>query len=259
MANKPTSSKRPADKTPPKYDMPDDARLLEGSGQYSCYWVRKTRSGHILKFDDSKDHECITIQHRSGAMIQFMPDGAVQYVSHNGQQNIVFGENSVLVTGAQDTTVRKDSSCVVHGESNMTVHGAMHTAVGKAMVTVAESNSAQFTKHNDVKSESQATKVTKNGSAEYGGSFTTTSDGGMSFAANKSGMTMYGKTGVGIQGDAAVSIQSPATVNMIGLGGVAIDGFGGRILLNCGSAKDVATSVTQPNPKPPSGSGGTNV
>lgn len=260
MAKKPTTAKRPADKTPPKYDMPDDARALEGSGQYSCHWVRKTRSGHILKFDDSKDHECITIQHRSGAMIQFMPDGAVQYVSHNGQQNIVFGENSILVTGAQDTTVRKDSSTVVHGEVNTTVHGAMHTAVGKAMVTVAESNSAQFTKHNDVKSESQATKVTKNGSAEYGGSFTMTSDGGMSLAANESGLTLYGKTGCGFQGDSGVCMQSQAAVNVIGLGGVNIDGFGGEIRLNSGSAKSVAQVVKQPNPNTPSGGGeGTNV
>lgn len=255
------SSDDPADKTPPYWSQRKDPREIEGSGQYPNYWVRQTRSGICVIFDDSKDRESITIQHPSGSTIQFLPDGAVQYVSHNGQQNIVFGENRVLITGAQDTTVRKDSSTVVHGEVNTTVHGAMHTAVGKAMVTVAESSSAQFTKHNDVKSESQATKVTKNGSAEYGGSFTQTSDGGMSLAANQSGITMYGKTGVGIQGDTAVTMQSQAAVNVIGQGGVNIDGFGGQIRLNCGSAKSVVASVKQPNPQPPSGSngGGVNV
>lgn len=249
MAKKPTTAKRPADKTPSKYDMPDDAREKQGSGEYPNHWVRKTRSGHTMIFDDSKDKESITIQHRSGAMIQFMPDGAVQYVSHNGQQNIVFGENSILVTGAQDMTVRGDSSSVTHGEVNTTVHGAMHTAVGKAMVTVAESNSAQFTKHNDVKSESQATKVTKNGSAEYGGSFTMTSQGGLALASDQSGVTLRGKTGVGMRGETALTMESPAGVNLQGGQQIAMDG--GKIYLNSGKSKSVKESVQQPNTETP--------
>jgi hypothetical protein len=239
-----TSSKDPADKTPSNWKEYDDIREKEGSGQYPNYWVRKTRSGHTMIFDDSKDKESITIQHRSGAMIQFLPDGAVQYVSHNGQQNIVFGENRILVTGAQDSTVRGDSSTVTHGEVNTTVHGGMHTAVGGAMVTVAESNNQQFTKHNDVKSESQSTKVTKDGSAEYGGAFTMTSQGGLALASDQSGVTLRGKTGVGMRGESALTMESPAGVNVQGGQQIAMDAP--QIHFNSGKSKSVSQSVTVP-------------
>lgn len=240
----------PADKTPPNWSQKKDIKQVEGSGEYPNYWVRQTRSGINVIFDDTKDRESLTIQHPSGSTIQFLPDGGVQYISHNGQQNVVFGENRVLITGAQDTTVRKDSSTVTHGECNTTVHKGMNVSCGEQYNVVAKSHNAKYTNQCDVSAKSQSTKITEDGSAEYGGSFTQTTNGGLAFVAKNSGCTMHGKTGVGIQGDTGVCVQSPATVNMIGLGGIFLDARGGEIRLNSGSAKEVAdgTVVTQPKP-----------
>lgn len=246
MGTKPKSSKRPKDKTPPKYDMPDDAREKQGAGQYPNCWVRKTRSGHILKFDDSKDNECITIQHRSGAMIQFMPDGAVQYVSHNGQQNIVFGENSVLVTGAQDTTVRKDSSTVTHGECNTTVHKGMNMSCGGAYNVVADSHNAKYTKQCDVSAKSSTINTTENFTIAAGDSCTISSKGGCAIVAPESGMVMYGgKGGAGIRGESTAHIESGGPVNVQGK---AFYADADEIHFNSKKSKKIVDAVTMPGP-----------
>ena len=91
--------------TPPKWDETEDARKLPGAGKYPNYWAHKTRSGHVLMLDDSKGAESVTIQHRGGSMIQIMPDGKVHVRAQNGQHTVVFGENRMYVTGAQDITM----------------------------------------------------------------------------------------------------------------------------------------------------------
>lgn len=241
------SSQDPASKTPDKWSQFKDARENSGAGQYPNHWVRQTRSGHTMIFDDSQGNESITIQHRSGAMIQFMADGAVQYVSHNGQQNIIFGENRVVISGAQDTTVKGDSSCKTEGECNITVNKGMHTSVGGAIVTVAESSNQQFAKQADMKAESSSSKITKNASMEAGGSMTISSQGGTQIASDKSGLCLYGETGVGIRGLSTVTLESPAQVSVQGGSAVAMDAP--EIHFNSGKSKSVAQSVTMPNPE----------
>ena len=82
---RPISSKDRKDKTPPKWNGPKDARQNKEAGTYPNYWAQRTRAGHVFIMDDSKLGEHITLQHRGGSMIQFMPDGAVQSISHNGR------------------------------------------------------------------------------------------------------------------------------------------------------------------------------
>jgi hypothetical protein len=122
MAKKPTTEnhKKQTEKT---WNGPEDARSRKGSGEYPNQHVVKTRSGHSIIYDDSKDHESITIQHRGGSAIQFMPDGAVHMTAHNGKYDIVFGENRMTVTGANDLTVKGDGSLRVFGNYRKTVHG----------------------------------------------------------------------------------------------------------------------------------------
>lgn len=122
MAKKPSTEnhKKQTEKT---WNGPDDPRSRKGSGEYPNQHVIKTRSGHSVIYDDSKDHESITIQHRGGSAIQFMPDGAVHMTAHNGKYNIVFGENRMTVTGANDLTVKGDGSLRVFGNYRKTVHG----------------------------------------------------------------------------------------------------------------------------------------
>lgn len=243
------SSKGPADTTPPSYDTPDDARQDENAGKYPNYWVRKTKSGHTMIFDDSNGAESITIQHRGGSMIQFMPDGGVQYVSHNGQHNVIFGENRMLVTGAHDITIRGHSSQKVEGDNNMTVKGGNYTSVAGPVVQVGESMSGFFQKHFDVDSQSASMRSDTDFNISAGNGLTLKSDGSVSLTSDQSASMIYGKGGAGIGGDAGVSIETPAQCSVIGKSEVAVDG--GLVYINCGRSKSVKDTVKPkaPNPK----------
>ena len=118
-----TNKSDPKDKTPPKWTGPEDARSKKGAGTYPNYYTMRTRSGHVFTMDDSEENESVTLQHRGGSMVQFMPDGAVHFVSQNGQYNFVFGENRVMITGAYDVTVKGGGSLRVDGDYNTTVMG----------------------------------------------------------------------------------------------------------------------------------------
>lgn len=242
-----TSSKNSAKTTPPQWEQFTDARENQSSGKYPNYWVRKTRSGHTMIFDDSEGAEHITIQHRNGSMIQFMPDGAVQYVSHNGQQNIVFGENRVVVTGAQDTTVRGDASTKVNGDHNMTVDGGSYSAVAGPVVQVGKSSSQFYEKQCDIQADSMAFESSTGISFSGKGATALENKGPINFIS-ESGVGVYGQTGVGIKGSSAVSVETPAILSLIGGPIVAADAR--LILLNCGASVPVKQAVTFNNPAP---------
>lgn len=121
--------KNPGDKTTKSWQGPEEARKSKGSGKYPNQpQILNTRSGHNVVIDDSKGNESITIQHRSGTAIQFMPNGAMHMVTHNGKYDIVFGENRMTITGAQDITVKGEGSMLVYGDYRQTVHGNMEVA-----------------------------------------------------------------------------------------------------------------------------------
>ena len=115
--------KNKKDKTEKTWDGAKDSREHKEAGKYPNYHAFKTRSGHNIIYDDSKGNESLTIQHRGGSAIQFLPNGAVQMTAHNGKYNIVFGENRMTVTGANDITVKGDGSMRVYGNYRKTVHG----------------------------------------------------------------------------------------------------------------------------------------
>jgi len=124
--------------TPKQWKGPPDARSEKGAGTYPNYHSQKTRSGHVFTMDDSDGAESVTLQHRSGSMVQFLPDGAVQFVSHNGQYTFVFGENRVQITGAYDVTVLGAASLNVTKDYNMTVQGNHNTTVNGDMNITAK-------------------------------------------------------------------------------------------------------------------------
>ena len=139
MAETDTDSGINKGETPEKWDSPKDAR--EKGGEYPNYWVRKTRSGHVLMFDDTKENEHITLQHRSGSMIQLMPDGGFQIVSHNGRYDVTFGENRIKVTGAQDVTVDGDASYKTKGNYTATTYGDPATTIKGKQTGTAKNKS----------------------------------------------------------------------------------------------------------------------
>lgn len=90
----------------------------------------KTLSGHNLEFNDNQGVEHITLQHRSGSMMQMQPDGSVRFVSHNGKMGFeINGEGYVKVTGLYNIQVSGDMGIRVDGDMDWKVGGDMKLTV----------------------------------------------------------------------------------------------------------------------------------
>lgn len=239
MGKKPTAGKS-AKKTPDKYPQFKDGRKNKGSGTYPNAWRRKTRSGHLFEMDDSKDAEHITIQHRSGSMVQFLPDGAVQNLSHNGQHNMVFGENRTYVTGANDVTVDGDSSIKTKGDSNQTTEGGSYVSVNGPSVEAAKSKSSFYEEHNDVMSKSAAVTTSEDFSVKAGKTMSISAAQSVTMGSDQGGFAMHGAT-AGLKGREGVSVESVGQINQVSRTN-AIDAPGG-LFLNCGLAQPIKSVV----------------
>lgn len=145
-----------------KWDEPVDARTK--GGDYPNYWTHKSPSGHVISLDDSKGAESVTIQHRSGSMVQMHPDGSVVFKSHKGRFDITFGDGKMLITGDYDVTVNGGGSLKVEGDYDVTVAGNMHTVVSGDMETVVGGNKNLVVNGNQDTAilGSQTTKVSTN-------------------------------------------------------------------------------------------------
>lgn len=226
--------------TPSTWDSCTDARDDPASGIYPNYWTHKTRSGHCFTMDDSKGGEHITLQHRGGSMIQFKPDGCVQFVSHNGQYNMVFGENRVKITGAYDITVAGGGSLRVEKDYNLTVGGNMNTKIEgdynmtaknynatiREDITIAGKNITAKAGENvniDATGGSLSmagktdARLTTGGSLSLAGSKSTalSSDIGMVFISGQTGVHTTALAGfVNSTGTLGVNISTPAILGM---------------------------------------------
>jgi uncharacterized protein (DUF2345 family) len=209
------SYKKNQKETPKDWKGPPDARSIKGAGTYPNYYSHKTRSGHTFTMDDSDGAESVTLQHRSGSMIQFLPDGAVQFVSHNGQYTFVFGENRVQITGAYDVTVKGDCSLNVDGDYNMTVQGNHNTTVNgdmnitaKNMNTVVRGNMDTSAKNSTLKVEG-STEITTEGITNI------TSDGGLSMSSSSAPVSILGQGDVGIGTTGKLYLHAEGQLNVL--------------------------------------------
>jgi len=173
--------------TPRQYEVGQDARAMDGGGQYPNYWSHKTRSGHNFIMDDSKGNETVTIQHRSGSAIQMRPDGGMLITTHNGKYEVVLGEERVTISGASDITVKGDTSLRCYGDYNVTVHKDYNlTVLGNMNMTAKNLNRS-------VRGTMDTTAKTVNKRVE--GSYTLNSGGAQSMLAK--GDTSIASTGKG--------------------------------------------------------------
>lgn len=177
--------------TPKKWDSKPDARSLPGAGKYPNYYSHKTRSGHVFMMDDSNGAEHVTIQHRQGSCIQFLPDGAIQFTSQNGQYNIIFGENRIMVTGAQDIVVQGSASLKVDGDYNVRVDGNTNFNV-KGDFNLVSKNFNQLIGGNiDIQAKNRTEKVE--------GSIVSEASGGNLNLIAGNGLSLKAKSGVGVR------------------------------------------------------------
>ena len=240
MATKPDSSSNERDKTPSSWDGPDDARK-KGS-KYPNYYVRKTRSGHVWMLDDTKDNEHITMQHRSGSMLQFLPDGAIQTVAHKGQFNMVFGESRTKITGAQDTTVEGDVSIKAKKDYNSTVYGNQTSSVKGESTMSAKTENKTIAEQSHTVAGEMTTKTKSGYSVQAGGGGTIVSKGGMAIGSTGDAVAIGGAGGIGMKSGKGISFESKGQLSISTSGNmVAIDGA--VIHINSGMSQPAATET----------------
>lgn len=174
------------------WDEPKDARSEDGAGQYPNYNIHKTPSGHVIMMDDTKGHESLTIQHRSGTMFQMRPDGTIHIRSNKEKYEVVLGDSKMKITGNQDIVVDGGGSLevkgnydmVVRGDMSATVEGSYKTMVAGDMETVVTGSQV-----NAIKGD-QKNAVNGNQDTYVDGVMLQQADGGVAINATNGGLSL---------------------------------------------------------------------
>lgn len=252
----------PVGTTPNEFKTPPDAR--DTGGDYPNYTIQKTRSGHVIMMDDTLGSEHVTIQHRGGSMIQFTPDGRITFIAQSGQYSVIFGENRMLVTGAQDIVVEGMASMKVKGDYNTTVEGNYNTVVHGDMNITAKNMNQTIRGDYHMTAKDMTMKMEGSSEISSHGITTVSSDGGLALAstgdsvamgaakniAMKSGSNLLlqssGSTHVKAAG--AMNLQTSAKLSLKG-GTIAADGSDGapNILLASGASSAAESAAVQFN------------
>lgn len=221
--------------TPPSWKEPQDAN--KQGGEYPNYFVWQTRTGNVpLRVDDSEGNESITMQHRSGSMIQFLPNGGIQTVASKGKTEIVFGQHRSMITGAQDVTVKGDSSIRTEGSRRTTTSGDEELSVKGKSVTTAKSVNVTAGEHFDIAAQSFTAKTKGMLLQATDGPATISSTGSATLSSEEGSVGMNATKGAAVmQASQKVAIKSQE-VHIIG-GGVAQIAFvNGKVYINSGVA-----------------------
>lgn len=116
-----SSGGAPRNETPATFSMPKNPNDDPAAGRNLNHWAFKDRSGNMMMFNHQRGYENVTIEHRTGAKMQLMPDGAVYIQAQKGQYTMTFGENRMRITGSHDIVVEGAASLKVNGDYNVTV------------------------------------------------------------------------------------------------------------------------------------------
>jgi len=101
------------------------------SSDYSAIYpynqVYESESGHIVEFDDTKDHERIHIRHKSGTKLE---------INSNGEQlAIIKGDNYIIIDKDNKVYIKGNSDITVDGDSNIRANNVGVLAGGNVDIT----------------------------------------------------------------------------------------------------------------------------
>jgi hypothetical protein len=227
--------------TPKEWETPEDAR--KKGGKYPNYWVRKSRSGHIMMLDDTQDNEHMTFQHRSGSMVQFLPDGALQIVTNKGRYDVTFGENRVKVTGAIDTTADGDISTKTKKNYNQTVYGDSAVAVKGSSVETAKNKNELYAEHLDTVSGSSSMHTAHGSSISSKGAVSVTGKSGVVLGSSGGGVGISSFKTASIDSKEGTTLKSDGPLEISQLGGAQIKIEGNKVYINSGRSEVNPVSI----------------
>ena len=223
--------------TPSDWNMPTDPRKEKGSMTYPNYYSHKTRSGHTFIMDDSEGKEHVTLQHRGGSTIQFLPDGGIQFVANKGLFQAVFGPNRIKITGSYDVVVEGGASLKVNGDYNVSVKGNMNMNVTGDLNMTSKNQNNTVRGNMDTQAKNKTEKIEGSSTSQSQGATAITSKGGMTLGSTGDAVAIGGASQVGIVAKGgALSMKAGGKASIKAGGGTGIDG--GDIKFNSGFADD---------------------
>ena len=187
-----------------------DARKAKSTGSYPDYFSWKTRSGHTFQLDDSQGAETVTLQHRSGTAIQMAPDGSLHITAHNGRYDIVFGEDRMTVSGAQDVTIKGDASVRVYGDYNVTCQKDYNLTILGNFNLVAKNHNRQILGNIDTQARNENKKLMGSSAKIARGAIAYVAKGSSTFVSQSDQVHIAGAAGVNLtanEGDINQNIE----------------------------------------------------
>jgi uncharacterized protein (DUF2345 family) len=190
----------PKKQTPKKWKQPhkSDARKAKSAGSYPDYFSWKTRSGNLFQMDDSQGGETVTLQHRSGTAIQMAPDGSMHITAHNGRYDIIFGEDRMTISGAQDITIKGDASIRVYGDYNVTCQKDYNLTVLGNFNVVAKNHNRQILGNIDTQARNENKNLLGSSAKKVRGAIAYVSKGSSTFVSHSDSVLIGGASGIGL-------------------------------------------------------------
>jgi hypothetical protein len=226
----PPNAGKPRNETPTTFDMPKNPNDDPMAGRNLNHWAFKDRSGNMMMFNHQRGYENVTIEHRTGAKMQLMPDGSVYIQAQKGQYTMTFGENRMKITGSHDIVVDGAASLKVNGDYNVTV-GKDFNLSTSGDFNINALNVRMKAGCFDVAAKN-ITAVSEGGIslAAKGAATFLSEDGGMTIGSNKNSvaigagkkMALYARTGelmlksltkIGATAGAGIQLQSGGYLN----------------------------------------------
>lgn len=214
------------------------------------------RSGNLIACGDNKDGEFMMFQHCSGSAIYMMPDGAVQFVSHNGQNSLIFGENRMMVTGAYDIVVHGGGSLKVDGDYNTTILGDCIQTIQGDMITSCKNRFETVNGMNSQIAQNHAMMATESFTMSAKGHASITGKAGIGISSAEGGIKIEAKGELSVESvGGALNFVSKGMFNMFAGANINMDGspniyFNSKIATAQDAQKGTFASAQKSTPEP---------
>ena len=150
----------------PSIDLIDLLGPLPGASTYSDVSVRRTKSGHILTFDDTFGQEHILLKHKDGSGFMLKAAGTMVMTTKKNRVTQIAGTDALLIegdlkisaqnleidaTGDLDMRVGGDYNLSVGGEKTEEIKGSSREVIDGSKITKMKGSKSETIVGNDTK------------------------------------------------------------------------------------------------------------
>lgn len=108
------------------------------NAQYPHNWVKETKSGHVMEFDDTPGHERVNLYHRSGSHIEMNASGQTTFKSVGSAFFVMESNGYIRIKGDANVTIEGAANILCENDANISVDGNLTQEVfGDYSLTVS--------------------------------------------------------------------------------------------------------------------------